>query len=178
MSKVLIVSLALLSILALLTSCSSQAASPTASSSGYPAPSSSGTSPAGSSGYPAPATPAAAIPTSRQGTAYPAEGSTTSSLKVVAADGSSKPVTLAALNELPQATVGSDSGPKLVDVLQFANIFDFSTVTVTGSSGSKDLTKDQVTDQVILSLANNSVSLVIGGANVLAVQGVTSIKVK
>ncbi len=175
MSKVLIVFLALLSILALLTGCT-QTASPTATPPGYPPPSS--TNVAAGTGYPAPTSPAETS-SNPEPTAYPA-GTTagTGSLQIVASDGTIKGVSLADLNDLPKATVGSESGPKLTDVLQFANIFDFATVTVTGSSGAKDLTKADVTDQVILALANNSVSLVIGGQNDPAVQGVTTIVVK
>ncbi len=83
---------------------------------------------------------------------------------------------MADLSDLPKATVGGDSGPKLIDVLNFVNIFDFSSVTITGSNGSQDLTKDQVTDQVILGLANNSFSLIVNGDP--AVKDVTAIKVK
>ncbi len=163
MTKALIVLFGLLSILALLSGCAQAQATTAAPVSttvpttettnvpGYPAPSGNSTSEAG---YPAPGTPAAS-------TAYPAQGG--NSLQVVAKDGTTKMVTVADLNDLPTATMGSESGPKLMDVLQFSNIFDFSSVTVTGSNGSKTLTKDQVTDQVILSQANGSVTLVING---------------
>ncbi len=142
--------------LTILTGCGqttpTAAVPPTAANTVYPPPSSSQTI---ASVYPP-------LPTPETGTSYPAQGG--NGLQVVASDGTSKTVSWADLNDLPKATVGSESGPKLIDVLQFAGNFDFSTITVTGSNGTKDLTKDQVNDQVILSLGNGTVSLVIGGA--------------
>jgi hypothetical protein len=177
MSKVLIVFLALLSLLALLTGCAQTSVSPTTSSSGYPAPTSSG-NPTAESGYPPPAATTAAS-TSQEGIAYPAGSAGTVSIAVVASNGTIKDVSMADLNDLPKATIGNDSGPKLIDVLQLANIFDFTSVTITGSNGSKDLTKDQVTDQVILGLANNSASLIIGGASSdQEIKDVNTLKVK
>jgi hypothetical protein len=176
MSKALIVFLALLSLLALLAGCAQTSATPTTSGSDYPAPASSG-NPTAESGYPAPLTPTEAS-ASPEGTAYPAGTTGTGSIAVIASSGAATTVSLADLNDLPKAKVGNESGPKLTDVLQFANIFDFSSVTITGSSGSKDLTQAEVTDQVILAVANNSVALVIGGSNDQAVQGVTTVIVK
>jgi hypothetical protein len=176
MSKALILILALLSIFALLTGCTQTSTTPTASGSGYPLPSSS-TPTTESSSYPAPSS-ATATTSNPQTTAYPAGNNGTGSLEVVASDGTVKEISLADLNDLPKITVGNESGPKLADVLQFANIFDFTSVTVAGTSGSKDLAKDQVTNQVILTVANNSIALVVGGANGSAVQGVTKITVK
>ncbi len=155
MSKALIVSIALLSILAILAGCAQSpattAAPATPTVSEYPAPLS---NPTADTGYPAPGTPEAP-------TAYPAP--IESGLKVVASDGTTKTISASDLNDLPKTTVSNVSGPKLTDVLQLANIFDFSSVTITGSNGSKDLTKDQVTDQVILGSVNGSVTLVVNG---------------
>ncbi len=155
MSKVLIVSFALLSILAILAGCAQAPATTAApgptTASGYPAGSG---EPTAASGYPAPTTP-------ESPTAYPAPGG--NSLQVVASDGTTKTISASDLNDLPKTTVSNVSGPKLTDVLQLAKIFDFSSVTITGSNGSKDLTKDQVTDQVILGSVNGSVTLVVNG---------------
>ncbi len=155
MSRVLIVSFALLSILAILSGCSqapaTTAAPATPTGSGYPAPA---VNPTTDTGYPAPTTPEAP-------TAYPAPIG--NGIQVVASDGTTKTVSATDLNDLPQAKVSNESGPKLIDVLQLANIFDFTSVTITGSNGSKDLTKAQVTDQVILGLANGTVTLVMNG---------------
>lgn len=193
MSKVIIVLIAAITILALVAGCSpatpNASVPQTATGNAYPAAAGNPTvasNPTGSSGYPAPSdsTPAAPAPTDSNSStpatngSYPAPGTFGNGLQVTASDGTTKAVTMADLNDLPKVTVGSDSGPKLIDVLQFASIFDFSTVTITGSNGSKDLTTAQVNDQVILSLANNSVTLVIdGAASDQAIKNITTIKV-
>lgn len=183
MSKVIIVLIAMLSILALLAGCAQATpggtAPTTAAATSYPGAATNPTAPenqAGSPGYPAPSDSTPAAPATNPG--YPAPSTGGNGVQVTASDGTTKAVTMADLNDLPKATVGNESGPKLNDVLQFAGIFDFSTVTVTGSNGSKDLPKDQVNDQVILSLANNTVSLVIGTASDATIKDVTLIKVK
>ena len=186
MSKFTISFIATLFILALLAGCApatpTASAPPTAVSSGYPADSGNPpvqSNPAQSSGYPAAIESTPAAPSAETG--YPAQvpAASGNGLQVVASNGTTKAVTMADLNDLPKATVGSESGPKLIDVLQFAGVFDFSTVTITGSNGSKDLPADQVNDQVILGLANNTVTLVVNGAaSDQAIKDITSIKVK
>ena len=128
MSKFTICFIATFFILALLAGCAPAAptasAPPTAVSPGYPAASGDPTvqsNPAQSSGYPAASNSAPAAPSAETG--YPAQVPPTASgngLQVVASDGTAKAVTMADLNDLPKATVGSESGPKLIDVLQFA----------------------------------------------------------
>jgi hypothetical protein len=74
------------------------------------------------------------------------------------ADGTTLPMTVDALKKLPLVTITSDGqpqeGPSLLSVLAAAGVTDFTSVTVTGTSGSKTLTKAEVTADVILDFNN------------------------
>ncbi len=77
--------------------------------------------------------------------------------QIASPDGVIRPVSLDELKRLPSLKLdmpGSEEGPKLADVLLQAGIADYSQVTITGSSGSIVLTKDQVTGRVILDYTN------------------------
>ena len=67
-------------------------------------------------------------------------------------------MTVEELKKLPLVTITSDGqpqeGPSLLSVLVAAGVTDFATVTVTGSSGSKTLTKAEVTPEVIFDFNN------------------------
>jgi hypothetical protein len=67
-------------------------------------------------------------------------------------------MTVDALKQLPLVTITSDGqpqeGPSLLSVLGAAGVTDFTSVTVTGTSGSKTLTKAEVTQDVILDFNN------------------------
>ena len=121
-------------------------------------------------GYPAQATNPAPTPTN-SGPGYPVPAATAAGYpgpgrgtqRVTSASKSSKPLSVSDLNQLAKGVVGVESGPTLGDVLLLAGIKDFTSITVTGSNGSLDLAKDIVTDQVIISLDNNTFTLVVGG---------------
>lgn len=76
---------------------------------------------------------------------------------VILADGSNVPMALSALRALPYHDItlsgNHEAGPSVTDVLSAAGVQDFSQVTVTGANGaSLTLTRDQLNDQVILSV--------------------------
>jgi hypothetical protein len=76
---------------------------------------------------------------------------------VTLVDGSSVPMSLSALRALPYQSItlsgNHEAGPSLTEVLSAAGVQDFSQVTVTGAGGaSMTLTRDQLNDQVILSI--------------------------
>ena len=159
MSRVIFIFIAIFAVLALITGCEE---APTAAPAAAVPPTSSDSqayppvvsAPADQSGYPAQANPPA-------NSAYPAPGG--NSLQIIASNGQATTMLLADLNALPKSSVGSESGPKVSDVIKLGGISDFATLAFTGSNGSITLTKDKVTDQVILSLANNTITLVLNG---------------
>jgi hypothetical protein len=145
---------------AVLTGCEAPADTP--ADVPYPAAAANPAPTEGNPGYPAPA--ASTPVTSTSGTpaaGYPAPSSGT--LRITSAGGQTKPLAVADLAQLTQAVVETRSGPMLGDVLQLAGIKDFAAITVTGSNGSLELTKANVTDQVIIVLDNNTFTLVVAG---------------
>jgi hypothetical protein len=158
MTKVLLAIIATLAILSLITGCSQATntapAQPTPTSSsaqGYPP---AAPVPTTDPGYPAPAN-------SQSNNPYPAPNG--NGLQITGSNGQAKTVALADLNALAKSSVDSESGPKVSDVIKLGGITDFASLEFTGSNGSVTLTKDKITDQVILSLANNTITLVLGG---------------
>ena len=118
----------------------------------YPAQEAIPTSTVSSPGTPVPAAAATGYPAASAGI-----------LRVTSATGQGKPLSIADLGQLAKGVVGVESGPTVGDVLLLAGIKDFSSITVTGSNGSLELAKAKVTDQVVISLDNNTFTLVVGG---------------
>lgn len=77
---------------------------------------------------------------------------------VVQADGSAKAFALADLRALPMTSIMADGspqeGPSLLAVLEAAGVSDFAEVTLTGIDGTKTLTHDEVTAEVVLDFNN------------------------
>lgn len=82
------------------------------------------------------------------------------SLQLVKPDGSTAQLAVSDLKAMTQAQVSSggqtQSGPRLLDVLQKAGITSFQSVTFSGSGKTLTLTKEQVTNDTILTLANDN----------------------
>lgn len=133
--------LALLSLVLLLSACSSSP-TPTAAEP-QPAPA---TQPPAAEG---PKTPQALQPTAVSGMLF----------VVILPDGSSVDITLDQLKSLPLAQLTVDGkteeGPKLMDVLTLAGVTDFSEVSLEGSSSPATLTREQVDDNTILDFNNH-----------------------
>jgi hypothetical protein len=83
----------------------------------------------------------------------------TALFEIIRSDGSSVNVTIADLKTLPLVQVSIDGkveeGPGLLDILAFAQVTDFRGVTLTGSSNSATLTREQVDDNTILDFTNH-----------------------
>lgn len=83
----------------------------------------------------------------------------TALFQIIKSDGSSVGMTIADLKTLPLAQVSVDGkaeeGPKLLSILAFAQVTDFTEVTLTGSSNPVTLTREQVDDNTTLDFTNH-----------------------
>lgn len=90
----------------------------------------------------------------------PAAASATgnSVFQVIKPDGTTVDFALDDLKKLPLTSIMSEGspeeGPSLLDVLKAANITDFTEVTLTGVDGSRTLTREEVTPEVVLDFNN------------------------
>jgi hypothetical protein len=79
--------------------------------------------------------------------------------QIIKSDGSSVGITIADLKTFPlaQASVEGkvEEGPRLLDVLTFAGVTDFTEIFLTGSSKPATLTRGQVDDNTILDFTNH-----------------------
>ena len=79
--------------------------------------------------------------------------------QVIKPDGSTQGFTWDDLKKLPLAQVTVEDkveeGPKLLDVLNAVGITEFSEVTLTGSTSTITLTREQVDDNTILDFTNH-----------------------
>lgn len=147
MRKALSLMVVLVSIGILLSACSAaQTPAPTKSTVDIPnVQTGSATATVSTIGYPAPTSPSAQ-------SAYPA--GTGPSLNVTKPDGTSVKMDQAALSNIPTSVVNagtaSYTGIALPDLLAAAGIKDYKQITLTGSGGSQVLTKDKVTNKMIL----------------------------
>jgi hypothetical protein len=150
----------------------------TTGSNAYPPTTQSG----GSEAYPPASQPTAATSGNE---AYPAGNSTQSAFQIAItkADGSSATLRMAELSQISiqQITAGTTvlMGYPLPAILTAAGIQDYQQVTFTGASSSLQLTKDKVTDKVILYTKDGQLS--VAGTDIPAdqwVTGITKIEVK
>lgn len=78
--------------------------------------------------------------------------------EIVRADGTSGAISMSQLKGLPATTIMSfgepQNGPTLTSVLLLAGVSTFTTVTLSGSNGSKTLTRAEVTGDVVLAFNN------------------------
>jgi hypothetical protein len=91
-------------------------------------------------------------------------------------------LTVANLQTLPHvsASIGgaTESGPKLMSVLNALGVASFTSVTVNGSSTQLTLTRDQVTDNVILALEQNGTAKLTGTDIGTAIVNVNTIAIQ
>ena len=128
--------------------------------------------------YPAQQQPAAAAVEAQANNAYPVPLPADAILQVTKSDGTVAHLTMADLQKLSSVKLdveGGAEGPLLSDVLNAAGVADYTSVILTGKDNKFTiLSKEQVTDKVVLSYSGDS-SVRLVGSNIDSSQWVDNV---